>query len=393
MTSTEGSIADQERSAARKSPFDNEIRTGTLLAAAPDPWDLPSRIKDVTAAKILIIDDDPDIVKMLQSMLQFDGFNYVRSISNSQGALAQFIEYNPDVVLLDLMMPSPDGFQLMKLIAPHVHPLLFLPIIVMTGEQGNEAKYQALLAGATDYITKPFIADEVCLRVRNQLRIHFQQKYLHEQNQQLEREIIQRTRELADYELELKQAQIEVTLRLARAAEHRDDDTGQHTQRVGLTCFLIAQELNLPSDFTTLLRRAAPLHDVGKIGIPDAILRKPGKLDAEEWRVMQSHCKIGADLLSGGRSELLQMAERVALTHHERWNGQGYPLSEGGESIPIEGRILAVADVFDALMHDRPYKDAWSMEDALQEIRSQRGRQFDPDIVDAFMGLPHSQLV
>jgi putative two-component system response regulator len=274
-----------------------------------------------------------------------------------------------------------------------VHPLLFLPVIVISGEQGSEAKHQALLTGASDYICKPFVADEVCLRVRNQLRIHFQQLYLHEQNRELEREIVLRTRELEDYELELKQAQIEVTVRLARAAEHRDDDTGQHTQRVGLSCFLIAQGMDLPPDLTALLRRAAPLHDVGKIGIPDSILRKPDKLNEEEWRIMQSHCQIGADLLSGGRSLLLRMAERVALSHHERWDGNGYPGKAGGDEITIEGRVLAVADVFDALTHDRPYKRAWSVEEALSEISSQRGRQFDPDVVDAFMELPHEQLI
>jgi putative two-component system response regulator len=355
--------------------------------------DVLNQMKEITAARILIIDDDTDVVKMLENILRFDGFQHVQGMTNSRGALAQFIEYAPDLVLLDLTMPAPDGFQLMKLMASHIHPLLFLPIIVITGETGTQARRQALESGASDYICKPFAADEVCLRVRNQLRIHFQQQFLHEENLILEREVIERTRELEDYELELKQSQIEVTVRLARAAEHRDDETGQHTQRVGLTCFLIAQTMNLAPEATALLRRSAPLHDVGKIGVPDSILRKPGKLNEEEWRTMQSHCHVGASLLSGGRSALLQMAERVAISHHERWDGTGYPHHERGAAIPIEGRIVAVADVFDALTHDRPYKSAWSVEQALTEIRSQRGRQFDPDAVDAFLDLPHAQLV
>jgi putative two-component system response regulator len=355
--------------------------------------ELLSRMKEITAARILVIDDDPDVVKMLENILRFDGFKHVQGMTNSRGALAQFVEYSPDLVLLDLSMPAPDGFHLMQLMASHIHPLLFLPIIVITGETGAQARKQALECGASDYITKPFTADEVCLRIRNQLRIHFQQQFLHEENLMLEREVIERTRELEDYELELKQSQIEVTVRLARAAEHRDDDTGQHTQRVGLTCFLIAQTLNMAPEAAALLRRSAPLHDVGKIGIPDAILRKPGKLNEEEWEVMQSHCHIGAGLLAGGRSALLQMAERVAISHHERWDGTGYPHRESGTAIPIEGRIVAVADVFDALTHDRPYKKAWSLDEALAEIHSQRGSQFDPDAVDAFMDLPHAQLM
>ncbi len=355
--------------------------------------DVLSRMKEITAARILVIDDDADIVKMLENILHFDGFKYVHGMTNSRGALAQFVEFAPDIVLLDLSMPAPDGFQLLQLMACHIHPLLFLPIIVITGETGSEARHQALESGASDYISKPFAADEVCLRVRNQLRIHFQQQFLHEENMMLEREIIERTREMEDYELELKQSQIEVTVRLARAAEHRDDETGQHTQRVGLTCFLIAQEMNLAPEATALLRRSAPLHDVGKIGVPDSILRKPAKLNAEEWQIMQSHCHLGAALLSGGRSALLQMAERVAISHHERWDGTGYPHGEKGTAIPIEGRIVAVADVFDALTHNRPYKKAWSVEDSLTEIRAQSGRQFDPDAVDAFLDLPHAQLI
>lgn len=355
--------------------------------------DVLSRMKEVTAARILIIDDDADIVKMLENILHFDGFKYVQGMTNSHGALTQFVEYAPDIVLLDLSMPAPDGFQLMQLMTSHIHPLLFLPIIVITGETGAAARHQALESGASDYITKPFAADEVCLRIRNQLRIHFQQQFLHEENLMLEREVIERTRELEDYELELKQSQIEVTVRLARAAEHRDDETGQHTQRVGLTCFLIAQTMNLAPETTALLRRSAPLHDVGKIGVPDSILRKPSKLNADEWQIMKSHCRLGAALLSGGRSALLQMAERVAISHHERWDGSGYPNQVKENAIPIEGRIVAVADVFDALTHDRPYKKAWSVDEALTEICAQLGRQFDPEVVDAFMKLPHAQLV
>jgi putative two-component system response regulator len=359
---------------------------------AGDTQEICSHIKELTTAKILVVDDDLETVKLIENLLRFDGFRYVRGITNSHGALAHFLEFAPDMVLLDLNMPAPDGFMLLRLFSPHTHPLVPTPIIVLTAEGSPQARTRALSSGATDYVTKPFLVDELLVRVRNQLRTHFQQLCLWEHTRALEREIIRRTQELESYELELRQTQLEVTSRLAKAAEHRDDDTGHHTQRVGLTCFLIAQEMRLPAEWTTLLRRAAPLHDVGKIGIPDAILRKPGKLDLVEWQIMQRHSRIGADLLSGGRTTLVQMAESIAMSHHERWDGTGYPHGLRGEEVPLEGRILAVADVFDALIHDRPYKRAWSLEQTIQEIRAQRGLQFDPDVVDAFLTLPHIQL-
>lgn len=357
------------------------------------PGDIDRYLKEITAAKILVIDDDPDILHMVSGILRFDGFTHVRTTSNSQGALSLFLEFKPDLVLLDLMMPAPDGLQLLRLLAPHRNPLVETPVLVITAEQSSEAHRNALSYGAADYLTKPFAAEELCLHVRLQLRTHYRQRWLYQRNCQLEQEIIRRTTALEGYELELRETQAEVTVRLARAAEHHDTDTGQHTQRVALTCLFVAQEMGLDDEFTALLRRAAPLHDVGKIGVPDPILHKPGKLDVDEQRVMQSHSKIGADLLTGGRTPLIQMAEQIALNHHERWDGGGYPHGLKQDKIPLEGRIVAVADVFDALVHNRPYKRAWSIEDAVREIKAQRGRQFDPDIVDAFTTLPHDKLM
>lgn len=202
----------------------------------------------------------------------------------------------------------------------------------------------------------------------------------------LETRVSERTAELA-------QSQIEILKRLARAAEFRDDDTGQHTIRVARTTALIAAALGLPSEQVDLMREAAPLHDVGKIAIPDGILLKPGKLTDEEFTTMRSHAALGAALLSQGRSEVVQVAERIAGSHHERWDGQGYPQRLSGESIPLEARIVSVADVFDALTHDRPYKRAWSVADAVAEIAAQRARQFDPSAVDAFLTLAHGDLL
>ncbi|MDF2440034.1 MAG: cyclic di-GMP phosphodiesterase, partial [Abditibacteriota bacterium] len=181
--------------------------------------------------------------------------------------------------------------------------------------------------------------------------------------------------------------------RLARAGEQHDDETGKHTVRVAVTAGLIAQALGLGADRIEIIQRAAPLHDVGKIGVSDSILLKPGRLTEEEFRCMQQHSKIGSELLSGGRSEIVQLAECIALNHHEKWNGCGYPQGLEGENIPIEGRIVAVADVFDALTHERPYKKAWSIDDAKNEISRQAGQQFDPKVVASFLQLPHQELV
>lgn len=203
---------------------------------------------------------------------------------------------------------------------------------------------------------------------------------------QLEQRVAERTAELAE-------AQVEILSRLARAAEYRDDDTGQHTQRVARTSALLARALGLPEEHVLRIEQAAPLHDVGKIAVSDLILLKPGRLTDDELEIMRSHAVIGAAMLSAGRSDVVRIAERIAGAHHERWDGAGYPLGLEGEDIPLEGRILAVADVFDALTHARPYKKAWAVADAVEEIAAQAGRQFDPAVVDAFMTLPHADLV
>ena len=192
---------------------------------------------------------------------------------------------------------------------------------------------------------------------------------------------------------ELRESQIEILTRLARAAEFRDDDTGQHTQRVARTSALLARKLNLPLEQIELIQQAAPLHDVGKISIPDSILLKPSKLTDEEFTIMKSHAAAGAALLSDGHSDVVRVAERIAGSHHERWDGRGYPNQLADEAIPIEGRILTVADVFDALTHERPYKKAWPVAEAVAEIKRQSGHQFDPDIVEAFLHLPHNDLL
>jgi putative two-component system response regulator len=267
----------------------------------------------------------------------------------------------------------------MEQIVPEIPHGVYLPILVLTGDTDSHRRERALSAGARDFLTKPFESGEVLLRIKNLLETRLFNKELRGHNETLEEKVRERTHELAE-------AQVEIIRRLAIAAEYRDDVTGQHAERVGVLAALLAQELGLPPEQVNLIRRAAPLHDVGKIGIPDAILMKPGRLTPKEFDVMKTHTIIGGRILSGSRYPVLELAETIALTHHERWDSRGYELVKG-EDIPLVGRIVAVADVFDSLTHERPYKRAFTVDESVDEILRGRGAHFDPNIVDAFSRL------
>ncbi|MEA2506411.1 MAG: cyclic di-GMP phosphodiesterase [Actinomycetota bacterium] len=329
-------------------------------------------------ACILIIDDLPQNVRLLERVLRKSGYYEIHTLTDSRLAIDVVARISPDLILLDLEMPHFSGFDVMDQLRPYVAAKGYLPILVLTADADPEAKRRALSYGAKDFLTKPFDHEEVLLRIKNMLETGDLHAKLKRQNDVLDHKVRERTMELED-------ARVEILMRLAIAAEFRDDDTGQHTKRVGATAALIAEELMLPPDEVELLRLAAPLHDVGKIGIADSILLKPGRLREDEFEVMKRHTLLGALILSGSKVKLLRRAEEIARTHHERWAGGGYPLGAVGEDIPLSGRIVAVADVFDALTHERPYKAAWPVEDAVAEILHQRGRQFDPDVVDAFL--------
>jgi putative two-component system response regulator len=334
--------------------------------------------------RILVIDDEIINIEVLQRIFE-PGFAQLATTTDARDALAMFRDFAPDVVLLDLRMPHLDGLEVLAQLTADIPGGTYLPIVVLTSDASSEAKRRALSGGAKDFLTKPLSPSEVRLRVLNLLETRFLHLELQEHNRLLETRVIERTRALVRRTEELEDARHEILERLARAAEFRDDDTGQHTQRVGHLAAHLAEVMSRPEDEVELLRRAAPLHDVGKIGVPDRVLLKEGRLDPTEFLLMKRHTLIGGAILSGSTVPLLAMGCEIALSHHERWDGQGYPTGAGGDAIPLSGRIVAVADVFDALTHGRPYKRAWSVSDATAEMARERGRQFDPKVVDAFL--------
>lgn len=330
----------------------------------------------------MIVDDEPGNVDLLKRVLERAGFHKLDSTNDPREAVSLYVETRPDLILLDLHMPYLDGLAVMDRLNDIVEAS-YLPILMLTGDMTPEARREALSRGAKDFVNKPFNPDEVLLRIRTLLETRFLYLQIQSQNQMLEAKVRERTREL-------EAAQIEIIERLARAAEFRDDNTGQHTERVGQMAALLARELGLSDAQVSLIRRAAPLHDVGKIGIPDSILLKLGKLTPPEFELVKTHTSIGARILSGSRFALLRLAEEIAFSHHEQWDGRGYA-GLTGNHIPLAGRIVTVADVFDALTQKRPYKAAWPVEEAVAEIERQRGRQFDPDVVDAFLRIIDQQ--
>jgi putative two-component system response regulator len=340
----------------------------------------------IEGLRILVVDDEPANVLALRALLQSWGFERVDTTSDPHDAIARCRAREPDLLMLDLHMPGPDGFDVMRHLRTSSPRSVSVPVLVLTADITPEVRRRALDVGARDFVTKPFDAEEVRLRVRNLLEMRELQLQQAAIETSLEARVRQRT-------VELESARMEMLQRLALAAEFRDDRTGRHTQRVGRTAREIAFLMGLTDDDVEQIGLAAPLHDVGKIAISDAILLKPGALTASERALMQRHTLAGAEILRGSGSELLRTAEQVAISHHERWDGGGYPHGVRGEKIPLAGRVVAVADVFDALTHERPYKAAWSIDRAVSTIAEDRALRFDPQVVDAFMTLEHPILL
>ncbi len=359
---------------------------------------LNDRTRQLHKQRILIVDGEETSLLAAQTYLQQSGYQQILSTIDVHDALSTIKQREPDVVLLAVNPPNFSGLEILRSMAANA-ATRHLPIIVLAQGLEPELKQNALNLGATDFLNKPVDPYELIPRVRNALLLKSHREDFAGESARLEAMVRRRTEDLS-------RSRQQLILGLAKAAEHRDDDTGNHVLRVGRYAGMIAKQMGWPDARVQMLELAAQLHDVGKIGIPDSILFKPGKLDPQEWELMRKHCsfgveivepvsmqelnklrahaRLGAEMLHVRSSPMMMMAARIAQTHHEKWDGSGYPIGLAGEDIPIEGRITAVADVFDALSSERPYKKAFPRQKCFEIIQEGRGKHFDPQIVDAF---------
>lgn len=332
------------------------------------------------SARIILVDDEAPNLKLLARMLETAGYTNLVPISDPRRVMDEYHRARTNLILLDLRMPHLSGFDVIGLLRETDDPLL-PPIVVLTADKGRESLLKAFECGARDYLTKPFEMEELLARVRNMLEVNRSQLLLYQQREMLDAMVRARTTEVL-------RTRMQVIEKLGRAAEYRDNETGRHIIRVGRTASLVAERLGMDTQYCENMLHAAPMHDIGKIGIPDAILLKPGKLDVPEFEIMKRHTTIGAKLLeTEGDQGILALAEEIAASHHERWDGAGYPAGLGGEEIPLSGRIVALADVFDALLSQRPYKKAWAVDEAVAFIKENRASKFDPHLLDLFLEL------
>ncbi len=325
----------------------------------------------------MVVDDNPTNLKLIAKILEAEGYHDILPIVDSRKVISQYQESRPELILLDINMPHRNGFDVLSDLKSLDDPLL-PPIVMLTAYHDREPLIKSLTLGARDYITKPFDKNELLIRVRNLLDAQLAHHLLHDQKSTLEKIVEERTRELRD-------TQLQVVQRLGKAAEYRDEETGNHILRMSHSCAAIAKKLGWSHEQCDLILNASPMHDIGKIGVPDDILLKPGKFEPHEWEIMKSHATIGAQLLEGDESELLTMARDIALNHHEKWDGSGYPNGLSGTDIPEAARIAALADVFDALTSIRPYKKAWTVDDAISFIKENSGTHFEPGLVEVFI--------
>ncbi len=358
----------------------------------------PLSSPELSHARILVIDDEPLNIRVVQKYLREFGYHQVSGVTDPLFAMEAIHTQRPDVVLLDVMMPQISGYEVLRLIRQDSQ-WAHLPVLILTASCDRETRVAVLELGATDFLSKPIDPSELKPRVRNALIAKNYHDSITEYARTLEQRVRQRT-------IDLEVSRRELVHCLARAGEFRDTDTGHHVMRVGRFAGLIARAMGHDNEYVDMLEQAAQLHDIGKIAIPDEILRHPGKLSPEEFEHMQKHALFGkkiiqslappdADvlrrhtlagqsILDTSKSPLIQMASRIAVTHHERWDGTGYPLGLAGDDIPLEGRITAVADVFDALASKRPYKPAFPFEKCCQIVFDDSGKHFDPRVVEAF---------
>jgi len=340
---------------------------------------------DTSSMNILVVDDEQWNRELMQHMLSPMGYSIHMAV-DGRDALKKAAEIHPDVILLDLIMPNMDGIETARCLKQDPR-FQHIPIIVVTAATQEDSRIQALEIGVDDFLNKPVNRSELAARLRNHLKLKSYHDQLRRHQEVLEGKVAERTRELEHSYTLIRKASLETIQRLTWAAEYRDEETGNHIRRMSFMAVAIARSMGLSPKVLDRMMYATPMHDIGKIGIPDHILTKPGKLDPDEWEVMKQHTTIGARILGGSQIGFLRLGEVIALTHHERWDGTGYPQGISGTDIPLVGRIVAIADVFDALTNKRPYKDAISVDKSLSIIKANRGSHFDPSIVDVFLSI------
>jgi len=371
----------------------------TVAIRKPVDTSIVDKAKDaVRQAKIMIIDDEQLVIKVVKRYLSAEGYVNFVAVNDSRQAIDRIWEERPDVVLSDINMPHVSGLDILRA-RQKIAEMNSIPVLILSASSDQDVMREALELGATDFLSKPVDPCALSLRVQNALIVKSHHDHLASYAKELENQVRERVKQL-------EESREQIVHCLARAAEYRDNETGEHIIRVGKYCRVIAEELGFPESYCREIELGAQLHDVGKIGIPDSILLNPGRLTVEEFDVMKTHCGVGLEIMeplsqhdgervrnhasSGGfimeavDSPMLQLAASIARTHHEKWDGTGYPAKLAGEAIPIEGRICCVADVFDALCSERPYKPRFPMKKCLEIMLSERGTRFDPRVLDAF---------
>jgi putative two-component system response regulator len=363
-----------------------------------DTVNVRSEIDAVKQCKVMIVDDEELVIRVVKRFLASGGYTNFITVTDSRKAMETIDEEQPDVVLLDIMMPHITGLDLLRE-RQKDKSLRHIPFIILSANSENQIKRDALSLGATDFLSKPVDPSDLVVRVQNSLTVKRHQDHLANYAEELERQVKERTKQI-------ERSREQIIHCLARAAEYRDNETGEHVIRVGKYCAIIAQELGFGLEYCKQIELAAQLHDVGKIGIPDSVLLNPGRLNTEEFDVMKLHCGLGCEIMEplaesdnkrvkrhaevggfimdGVDSPMLELAATIARTHHEKWDGTGYPNGLKGDQIPVEGRICCVADVYDALCSERPYKPKFPIQKCLEIMISERGTRFDPIILDAF---------
>lgn len=334
---------------------------------------------------ILVVDDEERNIRLMEAMLAPLGYR-ILTAHNGGEALIRVGEDAVDLVLLDVMMPHLDGFAVARRLKADERTRL-IPIVFVTALNDVADRVRALDAGGDDFLTKPVEKTELRARVASLLKVKAYNDHMRDHQAALEKLVSERTKALQKALEKIKTSSLETIYRLTIAAEYKDEDTGAHIKRMSRYSEALARELGLSNQTAEYILYAAPMHDIGKIGIPDRILLKPGKLTDDEWVVMRQHTTIGARILGGSEAGFIRLGEIIALTHHEKWDGSGYPRGLKGRGIPLVGRIVAVADVFDALTSRRPYKEAFPLDKSFAIIREGKGNHFDPRVVDAFFAI------